>query len=1033
MAQSTRDKILQDIIYKIIVYSSEKKSNGEKLLQYLTLLRNQRPEKNGKPSFIETTLRKRGATQALISFFNRLAQAGQVGKSDMGVSLDNIHKEILSKGLSVLGNAFAVDHEAVKEAEKLKFIYSLKIFLESKKYVANAEILSRVLKCLANLAVHHKLRSKILHEGIAILVISRLDEIYMKLTKNSEIVKPALIEEIIIEKDEEMIVSQASRAIRIFCSDYAFQQHLVRFGALLSVGRFLKFSYNQNLFSDILKAIAVLSCYVKRLPRETLDLLTETESTDKAVLQKMVVLLKSHYGVNKVAEPAIMCLTQLSENITLAKALVTFDVFEAALEAMKHSDDTTRLERLLRLFVALTKDSAAAIDGSLSHRLRLSCCISIGETVKILKNSDLKVFHYWLLNLYEKLSEDKLKDLVSRGIIGVLDKYLREEIGEYTMDTLRSKIAAMDNDACHVHTRDNKQCPFTPKYRCNSPTYRQFQEAEEEKRRESTASNMSAFLCSKDLDTSPPLSPSSIPAVPGSPGSPLYSPASSPGSSPQYTYSPGSPAVSDDEGIYSSSPSTSSSTTFNTDTTGSVNNDYSSEGESEDERGELQRKSDDGNSENVSSEEGPVPKKFKFDMDKEEKSETGNRDCSNVLLREERVTKEIRLRSNKIHLILGILSRCSHLTVLPHELTNFLPFLLEMLWNGRLSIENAVVGVKVDTPEEQVVIGRMCFQRAFKIVSRMCSDISVFPVLIKTDVIPIIYRILVYDLKSLSKNDRIQDFLNDYSTTIMDSLVGMSGLKNETSGWRQGYFLSQCCQGATHIKDKNSKSSHEAQLVYDDYTQAVLSIPLLYRQQCPIFRNFEERTKTWQVIFDLLTNIDDINVFQFQNCILALTCIAKTKGLKWLDAENASKRKLLYPDVPLPEDLAQEETVCFELDDGCKLNIPKKFLTQASPVFSAMFDGHFLEAGRQSVNIRKTSLSALNALVTQIYQQSLFYLSETEEKAQDNNSNDEKPNVTCDDYPLSTLFELLSLKSTKNPSNLGGSTNPTIIFRTTVI
>jgi hypothetical protein len=119
--------------------------------------------------------------------------------------------------------------------------------------------------------------------------------------------------------------------------------------------------------------------------------------------------------------------------------------------------------------------------------------------------------------------------------------------------------------------------------------------------------------------------------------------------------------------------------------------------------------------------------------------------------------------------------------------------------------------------------------------------------------------------------------------------------------------------------------------------------------------------------------------------------------------------------------------VCFELDDGYKLNIPKKFLTQASPVFSAMFDGHFLEAGRQRVNIRKTSLSALNALVTQIYQQSLFTSSETEEKAQDSSSNDEKPLVTCDVYPLSTLFELLSLSDQFLLDNLYERTLNTLI------
>ena len=82
----------------------------------------------------------------------------------------------------------------------------------------------------------------------------------------------------------------------------------------------------------------------------------------------------------------------------------------------------------------------------------------------------MKDFHYWILNLYEQLYEDRLKDLVSRGMIPVLYNFLSKELGEYTLENVRAKIAASDADFCPAHTED-LQCPFYPQYRCSSPSY----------------------------------------------------------------------------------------------------------------------------------------------------------------------------------------------------------------------------------------------------------------------------------------------------------------------------------------------------------------------------------------------------------------------------------------------------------------------------------------------------------------------------------------------------------------------------------
>lgn len=90
--------------------------------------------------------------------------------------------------------------------------------------------------------------------------------------------------------------------------------------------------------------------------------------------------------------------------------------------------------------------------------------------ISTLRIPDLKDFHYWILNLYENLYEDKLKDLVSRGLIEVLYDYLIQQLGEFTVESLRTKILASDADVCPVHNEEF-ECPFYPQYRCTSPTY----------------------------------------------------------------------------------------------------------------------------------------------------------------------------------------------------------------------------------------------------------------------------------------------------------------------------------------------------------------------------------------------------------------------------------------------------------------------------------------------------------------------------------------------------------------------------------
>ena len=108
MSNNSSDTVLRDISTKIIIYSSEKHEDCGKLLKYLLLVRSHRPP-GMTLGYVEIQLQKKGVTQALILYCNRVV------KKYEGRSLDRTNIDILVNSLSIVGNAFAINYDAAKE------------------------------------------------------------------------------------------------------------------------------------------------------------------------------------------------------------------------------------------------------------------------------------------------------------------------------------------------------------------------------------------------------------------------------------------------------------------------------------------------------------------------------------------------------------------------------------------------------------------------------------------------------------------------------------------------------------------------------------------------------------------------------------------------------------------------------------------------------------------------------------------------------------------------------------------------------
>jgi len=556
-----------------------------------------------------------------------------------------------------------------------------------------------------------------------------------------------------------------------------------------------------------------------------------------------------------------------------------------------------------------------------------------------------------------------LKSLIQNGLIELIHEHIQEELEECDIEMLKRKVMSMEDESCKVHQESNG-CSFAPVYRCDSPLYQQVQEevkillkGRESQYKQDTESGSSGIESS---------SPSSSPARSWTSDDSSITDLNSPRRA-------RSPSSSEDEGCYSPVYSfTSSSPTYSSQASPpGVECEMSEEDEvcHQSKRMRLD--------ENVSIDRSSIPAE----------------NSSKQVFVSKKSSESLKAKSKKIVCMLNILHKCTHFNPMPMNLLKVVPLLLSFIVRGIVSLTPQ--RDKYSEPNldpECIALGRQSFSLAYRILNTMCLNINMFPDLLKNGTVTIVSRLLAWDklFDNVGNTQKIRDLLDT-----------LGGVKNKTDGWREGFVL------RTLMISKCE----------EEISQIAVAVPLLFRKNDLVLRKFEIQGQSWSRVFEMLVNIDDLSFSKFQDCILSVSKLCETLGMKWTEAEDARNRPLLWKprtncpstDLVMPMDEESEgekyQQVEIELDDGSQIQVLKEILTQASPVFAAMFDGHFVEAGEQKVRIQNTSKEAIMALVDQTY-------SEVQNSKTVNKQTSVIPFTSSIDrnvYTLSTLFELVSL------------------------
>jgi hypothetical protein len=559
--------------------------------------------------------------------------------------------------------------------------------------------------------------------------------------------------------------------------------------------------------------------------------------------------------------------------------------------------------------------------------------------------------------------ERSLKSLLQNGLIDLIHIHMKEELEECDYEMLKRKIMSMEDDSCQVH-KDVNGCSFAPVYRCDSPLYQQVQEEVKIllKGRESH-NKMDTESGSSGIESSSPSN---------SPARSWTSEDSSLGdfNSPRRVRSPSS---SEDEGCYSPVYSFTSSSPS-----------YSAQGSP---GMDCEMSEDD--------EVTHQAKRIKLDVDENEATEEQQRSGlpKHPLYQShgKLSTENLKTKSKKIVSMLNILHKCTHLSPMSMGLVQVVPILLSFLVRGIVSLTPQKDNYdQAQGDEECTSLGRQSFSLAYRILNTMCLNINMFPDFLKNGTIVIVNRLLAWD-KLLEKLGGTQSV-----RSLLDTLGGEN---NKTAGWRFGFLL------RTLMISKSEEELNNISIL----------VPLLFRKNDHVLRKFESQGHSWSRVFEMLSKSDDIGFSRFQDCIYSISKLCETIGMKWTDSDDAGNRPLLWKSQTgnMKELFAAEEEsasmtpqrvhgqkVEVILDDGTHIKISKDILTQASPVFSAMFNGHFVEAGQQKVRIPDTSSDAIKSLTEQIFLQN-----------QSTTGADHGNVLTMeyDMYSLSTLFELVSL------------------------
>lgn len=364
--------------------------------------------------------------------------------------------------------------------------------------------------------------------------------------------------------------------------------------------------------------------------------------------------------------------------------------------------------------------------------------------------------------------------------------------------------------------------------------------------------------------------------------------------------------------------------------------------------------------------------------------------------------EKLKFSVKRIAGVLNILHKCAYISPFPSEMLQIIPILLGIILRGKVSLMPQHSDYQTAASDDELrELSRRTFEVSYKILLKMASIFQLFPDLIVSGMIPILIRL--QEPCTPGSEDQAM-VVRDYCANLINRLVG---IENDTAGWREGFIMRSLLVNSTSLSAEKMD-------------QMILNIPLLYQNHATTLRKFEMKAKSWTKILEMLVNADESSFYRFEDCALALCSICSALGVKWKPYRKGTQLPFLqFPKsrdvinqhvimtlkdtvpepVEMPAEVEQNEAnmVKLCLDDGTTFSVNKDLLIQASPVFLAMFNGNFIEAGQQKVHLPNVSNTAVSLLLDQI-----FMLSQITDIDSNATSNDVQ-------YDLGVIFELFSM------------------------
>ncbi|CAL8109944.1 unnamed protein product [Orchesella dallaii] len=339
---------------KIVMYSRTDPT-GEKFLRYLkyvTFLKkkftgtgSQSPWKElktqGALEGIMLSLKKLFVSEDVAKLTNVDEQANKKGANQ---NQNSTVKDICSMSLSVLSHSFALDYSIRSEAVKNGFISSLQQFIanftkDTFIVFKHAEMLSRAVRCIANLSNDSHCRESVLRTGVAISILRILELVDEKM--NSDTFKDATSGQSFVDKVvNKNLICSCIRAIRILTSDSKLtsngRSHLLRFGSLVTVINTLTWDGNlssdETFVLDVVRALNFLSVRIRSAPPDVVDTLIYNPEVCK--IRRLIKIFEGSQPDGKLFTPVIKCLINFSANKEISDCIGSLRIFPIILEKL---------------------------------------------------------------------------------------------------------------------------------------------------------------------------------------------------------------------------------------------------------------------------------------------------------------------------------------------------------------------------------------------------------------------------------------------------------------------------------------------------------------------------------------------------------------------------------------------------------------------------------------------------------------------------------------------------------------------------